>query len=87
MLLARFSLIFPDNAVKRITILPMKKQQLMLGGLFVALPFAVVTFLSGEVAPTDSPTAVEELHNTCMRGQPGMKQAHGCTELKEAQGG
>ena len=65
----------------------MKKQQLLLGGLFLALPFAVVTFLSDEVAPTDTPAEVEELHNTCMREQHNAKHTHDCTELSESQGG
>lgn len=69
----------------------MKKQQVFLGGLFVALPFIVVAFLSGEVTPADSVKKEQKVQNpqsTCMREQGNTPEHKGdCTVLQEPQGG
>lgn len=69
----------------------MKKNQLVLGGIFVALPFLVVSFLSVEVAPADSSKNDQELHkpgNTCMHEQPNAPERNGdCSVLSESRGG
>jgi hypothetical protein len=69
----------------------MKKHQVLLGAFFIALPFIVVTLLSGEVAPADSDTGDSELlrpGNTCLHQQTKADgTAIDCAVLREPQGG